>query len=650
MPKRLSPEEFVHRAKLVHGSEYDYSDTYYQNMQTKVSIRCFRHGVFQQLPQAHLKGQGCPVCGAEKQRQTMLSRYGVDNPMKVKSIVEKARRTCVARYGTEWAMSTSEVQEKVMATNQERYGVDRPVQSDAIKARIAETFRQKYGVSYLGQIPGVRDKAHETCLMRYGSEEPLASSVVRKKIETTNWSKYGGPAPLSSKEIRRKVRDTVREKYGVDYVVQSDNVVRKTRETKAERHTFHTSFGEDALYDKLCQRFGSQDIVRQYSSDVYPFACDFYIKSRDLYLELNGSWTHGTGWFEGSDSDEDTVALWAKRGTRYYQNAIHVWTSADVQKRAAARAAVLNYVVFWDSKLRDADLWFALGCPDGRDWDKMYSWISERIMVLPEHIQHLSGTPSNFSAVAKSYQFSVFYGRELLLWQENKQFRGLPLQVWLYANRLQYLGKAPDMLTTAELMRGFTVAGVMKGYTVFDTSLMNDFVKKYQISSVYDPCAGWGERMLYCFYHGINYEGVDVNEALKPGYDSMIQDFGMVYQTIQFADSGVYQPVKHADAVVTCPPYGNIERYSEYGAENLSESDFLTWWQQVVKHSLMAGVTWFAFQINQKWRDRMLNVVEQNGFCFVEELIPRFVRSGHFNRPAGSNQKREFESMLVCRR
>jgi hypothetical protein len=33
----------------------------------KVAIKCNKHGVFYQRPNAHLKGQGCPICGDELQ-------------------------------------------------------------------------------------------------------------------------------------------------------------------------------------------------------------------------------------------------------------------------------------------------------------------------------------------------------------------------------------------------------------------------------------------------------------------------------------------------------------------------------------------------------------------------------------------------------
>ena len=60
---RLTKDEFVVKAKKVHGEKYDYSETIYKGSMDKVEIRCPIHGVFKQTPNVHLRGSGCPLCG-----------------------------------------------------------------------------------------------------------------------------------------------------------------------------------------------------------------------------------------------------------------------------------------------------------------------------------------------------------------------------------------------------------------------------------------------------------------------------------------------------------------------------------------------------------------------------------------------------------
>lgn len=63
---RLTTEEFIERAKKVHGDRYEYSQVDYVNAHDKVKIICKKHEPFYQSPANHLKGTGCPVCCSSK--------------------------------------------------------------------------------------------------------------------------------------------------------------------------------------------------------------------------------------------------------------------------------------------------------------------------------------------------------------------------------------------------------------------------------------------------------------------------------------------------------------------------------------------------------------------------------------------------------
>ena len=65
--RRLTTEEFVKRAKKIHGDKYNYKKVRYMDDRTKVEIICRKHGLFFQSPGHHAKrGQGCPECGNNK--------------------------------------------------------------------------------------------------------------------------------------------------------------------------------------------------------------------------------------------------------------------------------------------------------------------------------------------------------------------------------------------------------------------------------------------------------------------------------------------------------------------------------------------------------------------------------------------------------
>lgn len=68
--KRFTREEFIGKAKVIHGNKYDYSKSEYITKRTKLEIICKHHGSFWQLPGGHLKGNGCKQCVFDELRLT----------------------------------------------------------------------------------------------------------------------------------------------------------------------------------------------------------------------------------------------------------------------------------------------------------------------------------------------------------------------------------------------------------------------------------------------------------------------------------------------------------------------------------------------------------------------------------------------------
>jgi len=72
--KRLTNEEFIKRAKAIHGDTYDYSLVNYVNTKIKVKLICPIHGVFEQTSGKHLIGRGCVDCGNEKSKMSQRTK------------------------------------------------------------------------------------------------------------------------------------------------------------------------------------------------------------------------------------------------------------------------------------------------------------------------------------------------------------------------------------------------------------------------------------------------------------------------------------------------------------------------------------------------------------------------------------------------
>ena len=74
--KKLSNDEFIQRARNIHGNKYTYNEQYY-SMGTSLNIVCPTHGTFKQVPSEHIKGYGCFKC-ATKRRTKTLAQFKIE--------------------------------------------------------------------------------------------------------------------------------------------------------------------------------------------------------------------------------------------------------------------------------------------------------------------------------------------------------------------------------------------------------------------------------------------------------------------------------------------------------------------------------------------------------------------------------------------
>lgn len=88
MPRKLTTEQFIERARKVHGDKYGYDHVDYVNTYTKVKIECYEHGIFEQLPNRHIQGRtGCRKCLGDNRKLT------------TEQFIERARVAHGDKYG-----------------------------------------------------------------------------------------------------------------------------------------------------------------------------------------------------------------------------------------------------------------------------------------------------------------------------------------------------------------------------------------------------------------------------------------------------------------------------------------------------------------------------------------------------------------------
>ena len=232
-----------------------------------------------------------------------------------------------------------------------------------------ETCIQKYGVENQFQRKEIKEKIKETNLQKYGCISHTQNIEWKTKEIKNNIQKYGVENHFQRKEIKEKIKEQNIKKYGVDHysktneskqhmslIASSKDFQEKRNNTLLKNNTWRSSKDEQYIYNELIKYFN--DIKQQYSSDVYPFASDFYISSLNLYIEYQGSDLHGFHPFTNSEKDKieleklkqksEIIKQKTGKNKSRYDNRIYTWTDLDVRKRKIAKENNLNFIEFWN--------------------------------------------------------------------------------------------------------------------------------------------------------------------------------------------------------------------------------------------------------------------------------------------------------------
>ena len=278
-------------------------------------------------------------------KQTCINKYGVENPYQNEEIKNKIKKTKLDKYGDEFCNN----KEKVHQTNLKNLGVEMPFQSKEILNKCIETLKNKYGENIHNpmDLEFVKNKIRNTCLERYGVDWITKTDWWVEKTKNTLLKHYGVDSYSKSKEWKEHIQSP-------EYQIH-----RKQQEyiTKKKNKSFNISKEEILCYELIKEKYN--DVVHQFKDKKrYPFNCDFYIPSLDLFIEYQVSEFLGRKPYEGTEEDLQKIKLWKERGdeickqenkhgSRYYAM-INTWTIGDVNKRNIAKQNNLNYIEFWN--------------------------------------------------------------------------------------------------------------------------------------------------------------------------------------------------------------------------------------------------------------------------------------------------------------
>ena len=281
----------------------------------------------------------CKICGKEIPEKRL----------------QQGKNTCCHRCAVKLSCQNPEVSARKSAAQKKRF------QDPEKHKKFCDSLRK----------PETRQKLKKAGIRRYQRpEEHEKQSARMKELHTNPDYKAKHLASMHSEETldkisaaqKKRFQDPEKHRAFIETMNKPETKVRLSKaqsledtklkifKTKRQNCTFNSSIPEKYFKNKLIKTFGTLDIEYQYRSEQYPFNCDFYIKSLDLYIECHFNWTHGYMPFDETNKNcIEQLNKWKEKAKEsdFYKNAIYQWTDLDVRKAKTAKDNNLNWLCFY---------------------------------------------------------------------------------------------------------------------------------------------------------------------------------------------------------------------------------------------------------------------------------------------------------------
>ena len=333
------------------------------------------------------------------------------------------------------------------------------------------------------------------------------------------------------------------------------------------------------FYKYLINTFSFENVDPQHYDNQYPYSCDFFIPGLNLYIEIQGSWTHGKHPFNPDDKkDNEKLNYWKSKDSEYYNNAIYTWTDLDVRKRACARDNHLNYLEIFSNNIEDCITIFE-------------NYITEKIVdyCLTQDLPGNGKWPSNHpiwdcnvgNKVSPRFAWSnrnylekavknIFY---MLPKDEKFRIRHIKelLNCQMLDNRIVYASQKLLQM----IQDRFTIAKIAPKVTAISEYSVKKIIDESGIdisNGVYLPMAGFGGIYRAVKSYGdIDVQTYDINEKFCHWYGWKQRDM-------------LTQKVVTDKVCICCPPFGKKYEHWDGTPDEMSDIDFKEWYKLIKKY------------------------------------------------------------------
>lgn len=443
-------------------------------------------------------------------------------------------------------------------------------------------------VHFIDFKKGYRQYCSKTCpsVVEYNKSTLQNAQIIsrrkesREKAVNTTKKKHNGNF-WSDEQLKRIQENIVKNRKIINEKNKAKikECIEEFKSLSGKRISGCSSKVEIDFYKYLINTFSFENVDPQHYDDQYPYSCDFFIPGLNLYIEIQGSWTHGKHPFNpGDKKDNEKLNYWKSKDSEYYNNAIYTWTDLDVRKRACARDNHLNYLEIFSNNIEDCITIFE-------------NYITEKIVdyCLTQDLPGNGKWPSNHpiwdcnvgNKVSPRFAWSnrnylekavknIFY---MLPKDEKFKIRHIKelLNCQMLDNRIVYASQKLLQM----IQDRFTIAKIAPKVTAISEYSVKKIIDESGIdvsNGVYLPMAGFGGIYRAVKSYGdIDVETYDINEKFCHWYGWKQRDM-------------LAQKVITDKVCICCPPFGKKYEHWDGTPDEMSDIDFKEWYKLIKKY------------------------------------------------------------------
>ena len=183
----------------------------------------------------------------------------------------------------------------------------------------------------------------------------------------------------------------------------------------------------------------------------------------------------------------------------------------------------------------------------------------------------------------------------------------------------------------SEIRRTLVLSGGLASVTKYRANIAKYIVDRYSATVVFDPCIGWGGRMIGTLAAGADYIGCEPDPNTFQGLQNILQD---IDHTADIHNVPVETfvntlPDQSVDMILTSPPYYTLEIYTagdQSVKENMSwETWVSTWLRPLILHCLRilkpgSASCWSVKNFKYPLADVVRDIHREQGYECIESI------------------------------